>query len=259
MKTILVVGGAGYIGSHTVIDLRENNYNVIILDNFSNSSEKVIERLNDLTNSNIKCYKGDAKNYEFVKNIFIENKIDAVINFAGYKAVKESVDKPYLYYENNLGIVFNLIKVMEEFKIKNFIFSSSATVYAQTNKIPFIEDDELVPINPYARTKLFIETILKDICYSDNEWSIVSLRYFNPLGAHKSGEIGENPNGIPNNLAPYITQVAIGKFPILHVFGNNYNTKDGTCIRDYIHINDLARGHRNALDYIMKEKKVMNI
>lgn len=255
MKTILVVGGAGYIGSHTVIDLQENNYNVIILDNFSNSSEKVIERLNDLTNSNIKCYKGNAKNYEFVKNIFIENKIDAVINFAGYKAVKESVDKPYLYYENNLGIVFNLIKVMEEFKIKNFIFSSSATVYAQTNKIPFIEDDELVPINPYARTKLFIETILKDICYSDNEWSIVSLRYFNPLGAHKSGEIGENPNGIPNNLAPYITQVAIGKFPILHVFGNNYNTKDGTCIRDYVHINDLARGHRNALDYIMKEKK----
>ncbi|CAM3119538.1 UDP-glucose 4-epimerase GalE [Streptobacillus felis] len=255
MKTILVVGGAGYIGSHTVIDLIENGYDAVIVDDFSNSSEEVINRLNKLTNTKIKYYNIDAKDYLKLKTVFYENDINAVINFAGYKSVKESVDKPEEYYENNIGIVFNLIKVMKEYNIKKFIFSSSATVYSQENKIPFIEDGNLLPINPYGRSKLYIEMMLKDICYSDKEWSIVSLRYFNPLGAHKSGEIGEEPNGIPNNLAPYITQVAIGKLPILHVFGNDYKTKDGTCIRDYIHISDLARGHRNSLEYVFSNNK----
>lgn len=255
MKTVLVVGGAGYIGSHTVIDLKKNGFEVVILDDFSNSNREVINRLNKLTNSNIKCYELDAKDYKGVREIFEKEKIDAVINFAGYKAVKESVDNPHMYYENNMGIVFNLVNIMKEFNVKKFIFSSSATVYSQYNEIPLVEDAKLEPINPYGRTKLFIEMFLRDLCDSDKEWSVISLRYFNPLGAHESGEIGEDPNGIPNNLAPYITQVAIGKLPILNVFGNDYETKDGTCIRDYIHINDLARGHRNSVEYIFANNK----
>ena len=251
MKTILVPGGAGYIGSHTVLDLIKKGFHPIIVDDFSNSSRKVIPILEELSGTKISFYELDVKNKEGLRKIFSENKIDAVINFAGFKAVGESVEKPLMYYENNLFGMITLLEVMKEFDVKNIVFSSSATVYGISDKVPFVETDPMgETTNPYGRTKVIIEHILMDLAKSDKTWNIIALRYFNPLGAHESGRIGEDPNGIPNNLSPYITQVAVGKLEKLHVFGNDYDTPDGTCIRDFIHINDLAAGHSAAINYL---------
>ncbi len=251
MKTVLVTGGAGYIGSHTVLDLISEGFNVIIADDFSNSSKKVIDILENLSGKKISYYEIDIRDRENLRGIFKENQIDAVINFAGFKAVGESVEKPLMYYDNNLIGMIVLLEVMEEFSVKKLVFSSSATVYGVPKSMPLVEDNQMGATNPYGRTKLIIEKILSDVAASDNSWDIIALRYFNPLGAHKSGDIGEDPNGIPNNLAPYITQVAVGKLEKLSVFGDDYDTPDGTCIRDYIHINDLAAGHTASIKYLI--------
>lgn len=245
---ILVTGGAGYIGSHTTIELLANGYEVIIVDNFYNSHPEVLKRIKELSGKDFKFYELDILDKEGLKKVFSENKIDAVIHFAGYKAVGESVAKPLMYYHNNLTSTFVLCEVMGEFGVKNIVFSSSATVYGLNNESPLVEDLPLSTTNPYGTTKLFIEQILRDLYISDKEWSIALLRYFNPIGAHESGRIGENPNGIPNNLMPFITQVAVGKREKLNVFGNDYDTKDGTGVRDYIHVVDLAKGHIKALE-----------
>lgn len=248
MKNILVTGGTGYIGSHTVVELLNRDYNVIIIDNLSNSKELVVDRIEQICGKRPKFYKGDIRSKEDLGRVFSENKIDCVINFAGLKAVGESVSKPLEYYDNNIYGAINLLEVMREYNVYNFIFSSSATVYGDPASVPI---DESFPVggttNPYGTTKLFIEKILEDLYASDKRFNIIILRYFNPIGAHKSGLIGEDPNGIPNNLAPYITQVMIGKRDHLNVFGNDYDTKDGTCIRDYIHVVDLAVGHVLAI------------
>lgn len=254
MERILVTGGAGYIGSHTVLDLISKGFDVVIADDFSNSSKKVIGILEKLAGRRISCYETDIRNKEELRKIFKENKIDAVINFAGYKAVGESVEKPLMYYDNNLIGMIVLLEVMEEFSVKKLVFSSSATVYGVPKSMPLVEDNEMGATNPYGRTKLIIENILSDLAASDSSWEIIALRYFNPLGAHRSGDIGEDPNGIPNNLAPYITQVAVGKLERLSVFGNDYDTPDGTCIRDFIHINDLAAGHSASIKYLVSGK-----
>ena len=248
METILVTGGAGYIGSHTVLDLIAKGYNVIIADDFSNSSKKVINILEKLAEKKIIYYEVDIRDKAELKKIFKENRIDAVINFAGFKAVGESVEKPLMYYDNNLIGMIVLLEVMEEFSVKRLVFSSSATVYGIPESMPLVEGDSMGATNPYGRTKLIIENILSDLAESDSSWEIIALRYFNPLGAHKSGNIGEDPNGIPNNLAPYITQVAVGKLEKLSVFGDDYDTPDGTCIRDYIHVVDLAAAHVLAVE-----------
>lgn len=256
-KTILVPGGAGYIGSHTVLDLLKKGFTPIIVDNFSNSTKKVIGILEELSGEKIKYYELDVRNKEGLRKIFQENKIDAVINFAGSKAVGESVEKPLMYYDNNLFGMITLLEVMKEFNVKNIVFSSSATVYGVSEKVPFVETDPMGEVtNPYGRTKVIIEHILMDLAKSDNTWNIIALRYFNPLGAHESGRIGEDPNGIPNNLSPYITQVAVGKLEKLHIFGNDYDTPDGTCIRDFIHVNDLAAGHSAALNYLFNNENL---
>lgn len=245
---ILVTGGAGYIGSHTVVELLNNDYEVIVVDNFSNSSELVIDKIKKITDKDFKFYEGNVCDYQLMKKIFLENKIDGVIHFAGLKAVGESKEKPLEYYENNLGSTFNLIRVMKEFDVKTIIFSSSATVYGDNPNVPFKEDYEVGgTTNPYGTSKLFQEQILRDIYEADPSMCIIILRYFNPIGAHKSGLIGDDPNGIPNNLMPYIMRVAVGKLPILNVFGDDYDTHDGTGVRDYIHVCDLARGHVMAL------------
>lgn len=244
---ILVTGGAGYIGSHTVVELLNNNLDVIIADDLSNSSEKVLDRIYTITNKKPIFFKYDIKDYSKMKTIFDNYKIDAVIHFAGFKAVGESVFKPYEYYYNNIDSTFVLLRLMKEHRVKNLVFSSSATVYGSPKTLPIKEDFDLSAANPYGRTKLFIEQILKDIAFADKNMNIALLRYFNPIGAHKSGLIGESPNGIPNNLVPYITQVAIGKLEYLRVFGDDYKTHDGTGVRDYIHVCDLARGHLLAL------------
>ena len=253
---ILVTGGAGYIGSHTVIELLISGYEVIIVDNFYNSHPEVLKRINELSGKEFKFYELDILNKEGLKKIFEENSIDAVIHFAGYKAVGESVEKPLMYYHNNLTSTFVLCEVMAEHNVKNIVFSSSATVYGLNNISPLVEDLPLSTTNPYGTTKLFIEQILRDLYNSDKEWSIALLRYFNPIGAHFSGRIGENPNGIPNNLMPFITQVAVGKRDKLNVFGNDYNTIDGTGVRDYIHVVDLAKGHIKALEKHLKTNGV---
>ena len=241
---ILVTGGCGYIGSHTTVELLNRDYNVVILDNLSNSKKIVLDRIYKITSKKPKFYLGDIKDEKILNKIFKENKIDCVINFAGYKAVGESVKMPLEYYENNIFGAINLLKVMRENNVFNFIFSSSATVYGDPKVVPVDENSEVGnTTNPYGTTKLYIEQILKDLYKSDNRFNIAILRYFNPIGAHKSGLIGEDPNGIPNNLAPYITQVMVGKRGRLNVFGNDYDTFDGTCIRDYIHVVDLAIGH----------------
>lgn len=255
METILVTGGTGFIGSHTVLDLITNHYNVIIVDNFSNSSHNVSKILNTLAGRNIKLYNVDLRETDELEEIFKKNTIDAVINFAGFKAVGESVSDPLKYYNNNLISMISLLEVMKKYLVKKLVFSSSATVYGIPESMPLKENAPTGVSNPYARTKLIIENILEDLYASDNQWKIISLRYFNPLGAHKSGDLGESPNGIPNNLAPYITQVAVGKLEKLHVFGSDYPTKDGTCIRDYVHINDLASGHTAALNYMNKQEE----
>lgn len=252
MKNILVTGGAGFIGSHTCVELLNDGYEVIILDNLSNSKEGAVDRIKTITGKEVKFYKVDLLDMEGTEKVFAENSIDAVIHFAGFKAVGESVQKPLEYYENNIGGTFNLMQAMRKYGVKKIVFSSSATVYGVNNKAPYTEDMPTSATNPYGYTKVMIEQILHDMTVSDPDWSVVALRYFNPIGAHESGLIGENPNGIPNNLVPYIAQVALGKLEALRVFGDDYDTPDGTGVRDYIHVTDLAKGHLAALRYSEK-------
>jgi UDP-glucose 4-epimerase len=244
---LLLTGGAGYIGSHTCIELLDLDIEVVVIDNLSNSSYQAIERVESITNKNITFIEGDVRDKDLLKSIFKDNQIDGVIHFAGLKAVGESNEIPLQYYDNNLNSTITLLEVMEEAECKNLIFSSSATVYGNPEKLPITEDFPLSVTNPYGRTKLMIEDILRDVSKVDYHWNIVLLRYFNPVGAHASGLIGEDPNGIPNNLLPYISQVAVGKLNKLHIFGNDYSTPDGTGVRDYIHVVDLAKGHVAAL------------
>ena len=253
---ILVTGGCGYIGSHTCVELLNEGYDVIIVDNLSNSKEEVVDRIKKITNKDVKFYLGDCCNKDIVDKIFEENNIDAVIHFAGLKAVGESVSMPLMYYRNNLDSTLTLLEVMKKYNCKKIVFSSSATVYGDPAKLPIKEDFPLSTTNPYGSTKLIIEGILKDLYKSDNSWSIAILRYFNPVGAHKSGLIGEDPNGIPNNLVPYIVKVATKELECLNIFGNDYNTKDGTGVRDYIHVVDLAKGHIKAIDKVLKDSGV---
>ena len=249
---ILTTGGAGYIGSHTCIELINAGYDVVVVDNLDNSSEKSLDRVEKIVGKKIKFYKEDVRDKEALRKIFRENDIEAVIHFAGLKAVGESVAKPIEYYDNNLISTLVLLEVMREFNCKRLVFSSSATVYGVAKEMPLTEEMPLGAINPYGRTKLFIEEMLRDVYVSDKEWSIALLRYFNPIGAHISGTIGEDPKGIPNNLMPYIAQVAVGRLEKLHVFGNDYNTVDGTGVRDYIHVVDLAGGHVKAVEWTGK-------
>lgn len=247
---ILVTGGAGYIGSHTVLLLLENGYDVVVVDNLSNSSFESLRRVMDITGKSVDFYECDINDYDKLDEIFSKNDIHSVIHFAGLKAVGESVSIPLRYYENNLTGTFTLLEVMIKHHVKKMVFSSSATVYGDPYKVPITEDMPNSATNPYGRTKLFLEQILSDVYVSDPEFSISLLRYFNPIGAHHSGRIGENPKGIPNNLMPYITQVASGKLKQLSVFGSDYDTHDGTGVRDYIHVMDLAMGHLKAIEYI---------
>lgn len=256
MKKILVTGGLGYIGSHTCVELLENNYEVVVIDNLYNSTLGVIDRIEEITNKSFKFYLADVRDKKILTQIFTENDIYAVIHFAGLKAVGESVEKPLEYYDNNITATLNLLEVMKKFDVKNIIFSSSATVYGKPKTVPIKEDFPLSVTNPYGRCKLFIEEILNDLYISDKEWNIVLLRYFNPIGAHKSGKIGESPVGVPNNLIPYVTEVAVGKLDHVNVFGDDYDTEDGTGVRDYIHVVDLARGHIQAIKKFEEEKNV---
>lgn len=256
IKTILVTGGCGFIGSHTIIELLNNNYNVIIVDNLINSNHDVIDKISKITNKKVIFYKEDIGNYNSLKSIFSLHNINAVIHFAALKAVGESNVKPLEYYENNVSSSIVLFKIMNEFNVKNIVFSSSATVYGNPKSVPIKENFSLNPTNPYGRTKLMVEEIIKDVAMA-NQWNYSILRYFNPVGAHKSGLIGELPKGIPNNLMPYINNVAIGKSPFLRVFGCDYNTPDGTGVRDYIHVVDLALGHIKALEYIFQNKNIV--
>ena len=253
---ILVTGGCGFIGSHTCCELLDNDYEVVVIDNLSNSKEDVIDKIKEIKNKNLKFYKGDLCDKELVDKIFKIENIDAVIHFAGLKAVGESVKKPLLYYRNNIDSTLTLLEVMNKYNVKKLVFSSSATVYGNPKTLPIKEDFPLQTTNPYGSTKLYIEGILKDLYNSNNEWSIAVLRYFNPIGAHKSYLIGENPNDIPNNLMPYIVKVATKKLEQLSIFGNDYNTVDGTGVRDYIHVVDLAIGHIKAIELINKEKGI---
>ena len=248
---ILVTGGAGYIGSHTVVELQNAGYDVVVLDNLSNASEKSLERVSKITGKPVKFYKADILDRDALNEIFDKEDIDSCIHFAGLKAVGESVAKPWEYYENNIAGTLTLVDVMRKHNVKNIIFSSSATVYGDPAIIPITEEcPKGQCTNPYGWTKSMLEQILTDIQKADSEWNVVLLRYFNPIGAHKSGTIGENPNGIPNNLMPYISQVAVGKLEKLGVFGDDYDTPDGTGVRDYIHVVDLAKGHVKAINYI---------
>lgn len=255
MSTVLVTGGAGFIGSHTSVELLNAGYDIIILDNFVNSKPESLKRIKELTGKDFKFYQADIRDEEAMTKVFTENKIDAVIHFAGLKSVPQSVKEPLNYYDNNIAGTVCLCRVMDKAGCKKLVFSSSATVYGSKNPSPLRED---MPTggttNPYGTTKYFIEQILQDLCVSDSEWGVSILRYFNPIGAHKSGRIGEDPNGIPGNLMPYITQVAIGKLECLNVCGNDYPTPDGTGVRDYIHVVDLAIGHIKALDRLLKVK-----
>lgn len=250
MKKILVTGGAGFIGSHIVTELVQKGFEPVILDNFSNADRGIIPVLQKITGKNISVFDIDLKEKEAVFSFFSENKIDAVIHLAAYKAVGESVENPLKYYENNIAGFVNLLSAMKKYKVFTLIFSSSATVYGDSEIMPIPESAPTFAANPYGRTKIISEEILQDLAASDKSWRIIALRYFNPIGAHKSADIGELPSGIPNNLFPYIAQVALGKLPCLNVFGNDYDTEDGTCIRDYIHICDLALGHIAALEKI---------
>ncbi len=248
--SILVTGGAGYIGSHTCVELINAGEDIVVLDNFSNSKPRAIELIKELTGKEFKFYEADLLDREAVEKVFEENNIESVIHFAGFKAVGESVRKPIEYYHNNITGTLILCDVMRNHNCFRMVFSSSATVYGSPKSVPIREDFSLSTTNPYGSTKLMIEGILQDICKSDDRWSVALLRYFNPIGAHKSGKLGENPNGIPNNLMPYIQQVAVGKLPQLGVFGNDYPTPDGTGVRDYIHVVDLALGHVKAIEKI---------
>lgn len=253
---VLLTGGAGYIGSHTAVELLQEGHDIVIIDNFSNSSKDVLEKIKKITGRDFVFYEGDVRDQSIMEKIFDEQAIDVVIHFAGYKAVGESVSKPIMYYENNLNSTLVLCDVMQKHGCKNLVFSSSATVYGSPKSLPIREDFPLSTTNPYGTTKLFIEQILKDIEVSDKEWSIALLRYFNPIGAHASGLIGENPNGIPNNLMPYIVKVANRELKELSIFGDDYDTPDGTGVRDYIHVVDLAKGHIKACEKVLATKGV---
>ncbi|MDO5123255.1 MAG: UDP-glucose 4-epimerase GalE [Eubacteriales bacterium] len=252
--SILITGGAGYIGSHTCVEMLEAGYDVVVADNLSNSSIEAINRVEKLTGKKIKFYEVDVCDKSELEKIFSENTVDAVIHFAGYKAVGESVKEPLMYFENNLISTLSLLDVMKRHGVKKIVFSSSATVYGAAETVPLTEEMPLSAINPYGRTKLMIEDILRDLYASDSEWSIALLRYFNPIGAHKSGIIGESPRGIPNNLMPYISMVAVGRLEKLSVFGDDYKTADGTGSRDYIHVVDLAKGHVKAIAWTENNK-----
>ena len=253
---VLLPGGTGYIGSHTAVELLNSGKEIVIIDNFSNSKAEVLEKIKKITGKDFKFYEMDYRDKEKLEKVFTENDIEAVLNFAGYKAVGESVQKPIEYYDNNINGALALLELMKKHNVKKFIFSSSATVYGDPEVIPITEECKTGgTTNPYGTTKLFIEQILKDTYASDNTWDICILRYFNPVGAHESGLIGEEPQGIPNNLMPYVVRVAAGILPQLSVFGNDYNTPDGTGVRDYIHVVDLAKGHVLALNKLEKENK----
>ena len=257
---ILVTGGAGFIGSHTCVELLNAGYEIVIVDNLYNSSEKSLDRVRELTGKDFAFYPYDIRDKENMRKVFEDHKIDACIHFAGLKAVGESCREPLMYYDNNIGGTLALCEVMAEYNCKKIVFSSSATVYGMNNISPLKEDMKTGgTTNPYGTTKYMIEIILDDFHKADKDWGVTLLRYFNPIGAHKSGRIGENPNGIPNNLMPYITQVAIGKLPYLNVFGDDYNTPDGTGVRDYIHVVDLALGHVKAVEKILKDEPKVNV
>ena len=252
MKKILLAGGAGYIGSHTAVELLSAGYDVVIADNYSNSCPEAVKRVEEITGRSVKAYEVDIKDREALEKVFAENGIDAVIHFAGLKAVGESVSKPVLYYRNNIDTTLSLLECMEKYGVKNIIFSSSATVYGEENPVPYTEEMKRgTCTNPYGWTKVMMEQILEDAAKADQGLSVVLLRYFNPIGAHESGKIGEDPQGIPNNLMPYVAQVAVGRREKLTIFGRDYDTPDGTCRRDYIHVVDLAKGHVKAIDYIL--------
>ena len=257
---VLVTGGAGFIGSHTAVELLNAGKEIVILDNFSNSKPQSLDAIKKITGKDFKFYEMDYLDREKLEKVFEENEIDSVLNFAGFKAVGESVEKPIEYYTNNISGALVLLDTMKKYGVKKFVFSSSATVYGEPERIPITEDCKTGgTTNPYGTSKLFIEQILKDIYNSDNTWDIAILRYFNPVGAHESGLIGEEPQGIPNNLMPYVARVAAGKLKELSVFGNDYDTPDGTGVRDYIHVVDLAKGHIKALEKLEKEGKGLYI
>lgn len=255
--SILVTGGCGYIGSHTVVELLELGQDVVIIDDLSNASILVVDRIEKITGKRPNFYQLDVADKDGLRAVFAKEKIEAVIHFAAFKAVGESVQKPGMYYENNIMSILSLVEVMAEFDVKKIVFSSSATVYGSLNPSPYKEDMPVgIPTSPYGQTKVMCEQILRDIFVSDNSWSISLLRYFNPIGAHESGLIGEDPSGIPNNLMPFIAQVAVGKREFLNIFGDDYDTADGTCVRDYIHVVDLARGHVKALEKLNEATQV---
>lgn len=257
MATVFLAGGAGYIGSHTAVELLNAGYDVVVADNYSNSSPEAIRRVEQITGKRVRLYEADIRDNAKLAEIFRENPIDVTIHFAGLKAVGESVQKPLMYYRNNIDTTLSLLEVMQEFGVKNVIFSSSATVYGEENSIPYVETMRRGTCsNPYGWTKAMMEQIFEDAAKADPALSVILLRYFNPIGAHESGMIGEDPCGIPNNLMPYITQVAVGKREHLTIFGNDYPTPDGTCRRDYIHVIDLAKGHVKATDYILSHQGV---
>ena len=249
MQTILVTGASGYIGSHTVLELLNKGYNVVGVDNFSNSSFESLRRVQKITGKTLKFYEGDIRDTQTLDCIFTENKVDAVIHFAALKAVGESCKIPLKYYDNNIAGTVTLLKAMDKYGVKKIIFSSSATVYGTPERLPLDETCRLSTTNPYGSTKLMMEGIMQDLYKADNEWNIILLRYFNPVGAHESGLIGEDPKGIPNNLMPYVAQVATGKLACINVFGDDYDTPDGTGVRDYIHVVDLALGHIAAIEH----------
>ena len=260
MAKILVTGGAGYIGTHTCVELLNAGFEIVVLDNFSNSKPEALENVKKITGKEIKLYEGNMIDRTILEKIFTENEIDAVIDFAAYKAVGESVQKPIEYYTNNVSTVLVLLDEMKKHNVKTLVFSSSATVYGDPEFVPITEECRVGgTTNPYGTSKLMVEQILQDLYKSDNEWNIAILRYFNPIGAHESGLIGESPNGIPANLMPYIQKVAAGKLEQLSVFGNDYDTEDGTGVRDYIHVVDLAKGHVKALERLNKDKSGMHI
>jgi len=257
--TILVTGGTGYIGSHTVVQLLEAGHHVLVLDNLCNSKAQVIDRISQITGNTPQFIEGDVRNRKLLKQLFADHAIETVIHFAGLKAVGESVQKPLMYYENNVSGSVVLLDEMAAAQVKSIVFSSSATVYGEPQFLPYTESHPLKPINVYGHSKLMVEQVLQDLALSDPAWRVALLRYFNPVGAHHSGFIGEDPAGIPNNLMPFVAQVAVGKRAQLSVYGNDYDTKDGTGVRDYIHVDDLASGHLAALEYLKKNAGVLKV
>lgn len=256
---VLITGGAGYIGSHTCVELISNGFDVVVVDNLANSKADSLKRVEQLTGQQIIFYEGDLRDTDFLNSVFEKHLIDAVIHFAGYKAVGESVEKPLLYYSNNVAASINLLETMMNYNVNNIVFSSSCTVYGKPERVPVRETDTLKPTNPYGRSKLMVEQILQDLFTSNNDMSVSILRYFNPIGAHSSGLIGEDPKGIPNNLLPFVTKVAAGELNELNIFGDDYDTHDGTGVRDYLHVVDLAKAHVIALEKILETESFIDV